>query len=168
MTVTASGSMALAIDAARTLVLASTAFTARVAAAPTQGTAAEHVYLDIAENYDRLQDLRPFLSLKYADRNSVVIAEGVAVDLIVNGDLVLVIEDNANYPEPTDHNDSYLDFLNFAGGVIDDIEELSGSDAYLPFRSEMLIAPRRTPRAEREEKNDYWATAFRLTYGDQL
>jgi hypothetical protein len=170
---TAIGSLAVPLDVARTTLLASQAFADRVAIVhpPAEGddvpaeTLAAHVFLDQVADGEGLELLRPYALLRYAARGSNVIADGVEISLTVGGGILLVLEDNAR--QTTDHGTSYGDFLNFAGGVIDDMEDLSGRNDYLPFKSELIYAPTRVRRADRQDDNDYWICVFLLTWGDQ-
>lgn len=166
MTVTAAGSLSLALAGVRTLLLASDAFVDRITDAWPGATPADSIYYDTVTAIEGLHERRPYALVKYAERGSHVIAEGVAVDLIVSGGILLLLEDNANYRD--DHNDSYLDYCNWIGSVMDEIEILSGSDDYLPFRSDLIFSPQRTERGKRQEDHDYWTAAFVLEYGDQL
>jgi hypothetical protein len=165
--VTPAYSLSLALEAARQTLLQSTVFQNRVYAADPEGAVANHVHLDELADNDGLSGLRPYALLKYCDRGSQVIAEGIQVDLIVSGGILLWLEFDAR-DDLTTHDDQYWDACNFFGGVIDQMEELSGADEYLPFRSELIVAPHRVPRAQRRTGYDYWYAAFLLHYGDQL
>jgi len=165
--ITPAWSQALALESARQTLAVTTVFADRVAAADPGALAESHIWLDEIADNAGLSDHRPYALLKYCDRGSTVIAEGTQVDLIVSGGIVLWLEFDAR-SDLTDHDDQYWDALNFFGGVIDQMEALSGADEYLPFRSEMIVAPHRTERAKRRTGNDYWWAAWLLVYGDQL
>jgi hypothetical protein len=165
--ITPAWSHALALESARQTLAVTTVFAERVAAADPGALAATHIWLDEIADNDGLSDHRPYALLKYCDRGSTVIAEGIQVDLIVSGGIVLWLEFDAR-SDLTDHDDQYVDACNFFGGVIDQMETLSGSGDYLPFRSEMIVAPHRTSRKDRRTGNDYWWAAYLLVYGDQL
>lgn len=166
-TVTAAGSMALAIEAAENTLLASESFAARILAADPAAAVAERVYYDSIAEDTGMATMRPFALLKYAQRASNVISEGIQIDLMVGGGLLLLLEDNVSEEFKT-HNDVYMDFVNWIGSTIDEMELLSGDDEYLPFRSELVFAPRRTKRAGRQTDRDFMTAAFLLTYGDEL
>ena len=167
MTIVAAGSLSESLDAARTTLLACAAFSAAVEAADPDRTVTQHIFFDCLADSEGLAGWRPYALLKYCDRGSTVIAEGIQVDLIVAGGIVLWLEMDAR-EDLTDHNDQYLDACNWFGQVIDQMEALSGSGQYLPFRSEMLVAPQRTMRSQRREDHDFWSAGFLLVYGDQL
>lgn len=160
-------SLSLALEAARQTLLQSSVFQDRVDLADPGASYEDHVWLDELADNDGLSSYRPYALLKYCDRGSVVIAEGIQVDLIVNGGILLWLEFDAR-DDLTTHNDQYWDACNFFGGVIDQMEALSGSDEYLPFRSDLIVAPHRTERAKRRDGYDYWWAGFVLHYGDQL
>jgi hypothetical protein len=166
-TITPAYSLSLALESARQTLLESAVFAAAVEAADPGAELASHVHVDEVTDNDTLTAYRPYALLKYCDRGSTVIAEGIQVDLIVSGGIILWLEMPAS-DAYDDHQDQYWDALNFFGGVIDEMEGLSGTEDYLPFRSEMIVAPHRTPRRDRRPGNDYWWAAFLLSYGDQL
>ena len=160
-----SGSLTDALTVAKDTLLASESFDARIvqkAGVP----AVTHVHLDQVADSDGLATARPYALLRFAGRGSNPIAEGVEISLIVGGGILLLLEDNAR--ETSTHESSYLDFLTWCGEVIDEMEDLSGKDDKLPFKSEMVFAPQRTPRNQRTGDNDYWTCVFLLSWGDQV
>jgi len=165
MSVTPAASISLAIDAAQQLVLASSTFTDRVEAVHVGDAAGDHFHLDTLAANTGLQDERPYALLRYASRGSNVVAEGIEVDLAVGGRLLLLFEDLSQHDDPAD---SYLEFCNWIGGIIDDMEQISGQEQYLAFKSEMIFGPIRTQRSKRSDTYDYWSALFLLTYGDEL
>jgi hypothetical protein len=165
--ITPVGSLSLAMQAAVNTLLASEAFADRIHDADPSAEIGDRVYYDSLFDTDNLSLKRPFALLKYAERGSNVIAEGLQVDLIVDGGILLLLEADANR-EYSSHNDVYVDFCNWIGQVIDQMELLSGDGDYLAFRSELVFAPRRTKRAARSEEHDYLTAAFVLHYGDQV
>jgi hypothetical protein len=165
MSSTPAGSLSLALDVAKTTLQASTAWIAAVAARDPDGDF-EHLLYYSLDNDNGIAEQYPLALLRYASRGSNPIAEGISVDLVVGGGILLLIEELAD-PQLGDQ-DSYIEFCNLVGKVIDEMELLSGEGDYLPFQSEMLVAPQRTKRAEQSGENDYWQAVFLLRYGDQM
>jgi hypothetical protein len=157
--------MAAALDAATETLAASASFQDRLGVG-SAAAAKDHIAWDTLVDNDGLQGQRPFAILKVSTRGGNEVGEGITIDLVAGGGIIVYLADNAR--ETADHNDSYRNFLEFCGNVIDDMEELSGFGDYLPFHdAEMILPPQRTPRNQRTTDNDYWETAFLLQYGDR-
>jgi len=162
----ANGSMVDSLDAAVETLASSGAFQSRVGVA-TSAAAKDHIAFDTLVDNDGLASHRPFAIVKIATRGSNQVGEGVAIDLVAGGGILVYLADNARSNQ--DHGLSYRDFLTFVGLVIDDMEQDSGFNDYLPFHdSEMVLPPQRTPRDVRVPgQMDYWEVAFLLQYGDR-
>lgn len=159
------GSLVEAIDAAVETLTASTAFQGRCGV--DNPTAAEaRIALDTLTDNDGLKERRPFAILKIATRGSNQVGEGIVIDLVAGGGVIVYLTDNSRSDE---HSQSYRDFLEFAGMTIDDMERSSGFDMNLPFHdSEMILPPQRTQRSERQVgSHDYWEVAFLVHFGDR-
>jgi len=162
----ADGSIALALDAAVATLADSSGFQSRVGAS-TAVEAKEHIAFDTISDNEDLTSKRPYAIVKVSSRGSNQVAEGVAIDLVAGGGILIYLTDNAR--KDADHNLSYRDFLVFCGNVIDDMEQDSGFGDYLPFHdAEMVMPPQRTPRDKRVPgQMDYWEAVFLLQYGDR-
>lgn len=168
MPVTPAFSMSLALAAADAVLQQSATFAARVEAADPGASLDSHIYYDQMAANSGIASLRPYALLKVGSRGTNVLGEGVAVDLVVGGGIILLLEFNADQTITT-HKENYLDALNFFGGVIDEIEALSGVNDNLAFRSDVVFPPLRTRRAERDPTNlDYWSMVAFLDYGAKL
>jgi len=162
--VVAAGSLSEVVTGARTLLANCTAFKTRTSSADATA-AAKHIRLDKIFSARDLHHKRPFGLVKITQRGANAVSDGVSVGLSAGGNVLIVFEDNAKYGD--NHDESYVDFLNFAGECIDQMEQLSGSGSYLPFYNvDMVLAPVRTPRAEQQDGFDYWVAAFVLEWGD--
>jgi hypothetical protein len=177
MTVTATSSMARAIASAIDLIASSSTFQTRVGAA-NAAAAKAHIYgyetyipADGAGDEDQ-SPLRPCATIDIGENfDWDAIAAGCThIRLDVSGAVVVILEDNANLTwvnedSDDDYNDSFLDFLNFCGGVIDD---MSGKlhDSTLDtfgFQSvSMLSPPFRASTEARTAGNDHWFAVFGL------
>jgi len=109
---------------------ASTAFQDRIGV-QLSTKAKDRIVLDQLQDNEGLHPRRPFGLLKVASRGANQVGEGIAIDLVAGGSIILYLTDNARYQG--DHKQSYLDFLEFTGLVIDEIEGVSGFNDYLPF-----------------------------------
>lgn len=161
----ATTSMGKALESATDILAESSSFQSRCGAADADA-AANYIGWDTLADNEGLHDRRPFAIVKVTARGSNQVSEGIAVDLVAGGGVLVYLCDNAR--ANLDHSESYLDFLEFVGGVIDDMEADSGvSDAFPFHTAELILPPQRTPRSERTPDNDYWETAFLLQYGDR-
>jgi hypothetical protein len=160
------GSLVDALDAAINTLAASSTFQGRCGKS-SASDAEDCIFLDVITDDQGLENQRPFALLKIATRGSNQVAEGVAVDLVAGGGVIVYLTDNAR--SDASHKLSYRDFLRFAGKVMDEMEEDSGFGDYLPFHdAEMILPPQRTPRSERQaRRHDYWEVAFLLNFGDR-
>lgn len=164
------GSMAMALEAATETLAGCEAFQERVGAADADA-AREHIGWDTLEDNEGLAIRRPFAIIKITARGANQVADGIAIDLVAGGAVLIYLCDNAD--GNLTHAENYLDFLGFVGAVIDQMEAVSGYGDELPFHdAEMILPAMRTPRGERTPNNayapanDYWEAAFLLRYGD--
>lgn len=160
------GSMASALDAATDTLSESDSFQERCGVTTAAAAKAMIGWDTLADN-EGLEKRRPFAIVKISTRGANEVGEGIVIDLVAGGGVIVYLTDNARHAQ--DHNQSYRDFLVWVGNVIDEMEELSGFEDVLPFHDvEMIVPPQRTPRSERHAPdNDYWEVAFLLTYGDR-
>lgn len=162
--VVASGSLSTWLDQLRTIVAASSTFQTVTGAADATA-ALESIHIQLTIDEARLYAKRPFALIAVVERSADPAADGVGTQTTVRGGLVLTLEDNAKHGN--NEEASTFEFLNFAGGVIDDIEEIAGVDAYLAtWRNDMSVPPNRTPRAERNPDRDFWTCSYRIHAGD--
>lgn len=161
------GSMAESVICLRDTVAALPEFQNRATPAYDLAGAKTRIYFDIAtEFHDRVWERCPYAVIKFAEQGAVEVADGVAIDLLGGGGLVLALFDNARFPK--NHGHSTLDFLSFAGSLFDAITEQPGYDDTFPINAGTLVMPpMRTPRVERRQPdNDYWACAWTFSYGE--
>lgn len=162
---TSAGSMVAALDATTETLAASTSFQQRLSVANADA-AKKVIAWDTLTDNEGLAKRRPFAIVKISTRGANEVGEGITIDLVAGGGVIIYLTDNAR--ATLDHNQSYRDFLGWCGMVMDEMEQLSGLDDYLPFHdAEMILPPQRTPRNARTQDNDYWETAFLLQYGDR-
>lgn len=161
----ATTSMAKSLESATDILAASSTFRGRCGA--SDATAAKrYIGWDTLADNEGLQERRPFAIVKVTARGSNQVSEGIAVDLVAGGGVLIYMCDDARYSD--DHSESYIDFLEFIGGAMDNMELVSGVSDAFPFHSaELILPPQRTPRSERTPQNDYWEAAFLLQYGDR-
>lgn len=175
MTVTPTSSMARAVSSVISLVAASATFQTRVGAANATEARAHiyghEAYTPAADNSEEgVAGLRPFAVVDIADRfDWSPLQPSCFIRLDVSGDVVLVLEDNAretwiNDDSEPSYSDSFVDFLNFAGGVIDDMNGKL-NDASMDtfgFQSVRMLAP--PTRSDADQRgagtDDHWFAMF--------
>ena len=189
MAVTATSGFAKACQGAIDILARSSTFQNRVSTyhsgtAATVAGALNHIYgyECFLRDSVSLADLRPYALV--IDDESVFDRIGQCqqhqMDLSVG--VLVVISDKARLTDvhgesPTDDwNDSWLDFLNFSGGVMDDAAAVFGGDYdagasfYWPFHTiETVSASVRTPVKSRnpgDDGSDYWEAIFSWQYGE--
>lgn len=178
MTVTATSSMARAIASAISLVAASSTFQTRVGAGNATAALASIYAYELYEPAENVADedqaaLRPCAVIDFGENFEwIALAQGCSsISLDCSGQILVIIEDNAakkwvNADSTDDYNDSFLDFLNYCGGVMDDMSGKlnNGSEDTFGFSGvSMLAPPMRTPHEERTSVNDQWFAFFGLT-----
>ncbi len=160
LAVTPTGSISLALTGLETLLINAATFRDEVGTTSTI-EASESVYFDYDEDND--QDfVRPYALVRESGAGYSQFAGGDRNHMKANGSVMLLLTANAKHP--SHHKSSKITFLNFAGGVIDEIAALFGSDQFYPFRSiETLDPAMRTSPNDRSEGNDFWVIQFGLT-----
>ena len=172
MTVTPTSTMALAVGSAIELLAASPTFQTRVGAANAAAAKANIYTYEAARRAasnggEAIKGLRPFAIVDMSDSfNWQPISQGCsAIHLQVAGQITVVISDNARLTDiggDDGPNDSYLDFLNFAGGVMDDMSGRlnNGVQDTFGFQAvEMIEPPVRTDWEARPLDGDPEQTA---------
>lgn len=160
------GSMAVPLERLRETIAASATFQTRTGSADAT-EAIEHVYRESVANGGGLSELRPYVVVRLGQQGANEIAEGVQIELVVSGGLLVFLEANAD-ETIEDEGENYIDFLNFAGLLFDELTQLSGVDDYFPSRRiELVYAPTRTLRAARNAElgNDVWQVCWLFNYG---
>lgn len=160
-----SGSLAMALSGARSLISLSTSFQSRRGVG-SAAAALPFVHLDSVEATlqpgETLESKRPF-ALVCADAHGYVqVGVGARIELGGTGGVLVVLSDNPRSPD--DHGASYLDFCDWVSAVIDEIAELPGRNTYWPFnRIEMVEHPWRPPITERAS-DDFWIAAYVMSH----
>ena len=162
MPVTPAGTLSEPFAQLRTVISQSAAFQARVGAA----NAAEalpyiHVYLGSDDRFTSVP--KPAVVLTYREAGYTQIASGPT--FMGGGTIWMVFLDDAK--EDTEE-DSFLDFCNFVGGVIDNLAETGGVDSFINHGElPMVEAPNRTaPNERQEDSNDYWRCIYAFNWTD--
>lgn len=159
-----SSSLYLALTGARALVSKSAAFQGRFGG--TEAQALQRIYGDDAEQNltpgKTLANLRPFAVVCADAHGYVQIGEGSRITLGGTGGILVLLSDNPRTPE--NHTESYFDFCNWIGQVMDDISELPGRNTYWPFnRIDMVADPLRPPLTSRAD-DDYWLAGYLFSH----
>lgn len=167
LTVTPAGSMSLPIYGAAQLLAASETFQAAVGASNDSAAMGSIFLGEIHGDFETLNDLRPFAVLVHDSHGAVQIGDGAQIHMGSTGGIMLVLTANAD-PTLTDPSDNYLDFINFIGQVLDEMQELFGSDdgttQFWPFSTVSIHTyPQRTPPSQRPNE-DFWVAAFILNH----
>ncbi len=160
--ITPRGSISLALAQLRTSLSESVEFQ-NYTGSQNAAEALERIrYYTVRDDADTWKQ-RPFALLKMTQRGSNSIGDGVVVELATGGSILLSLEDNAKHKESDD--DSYIEFCNFAGSVMDDLEDNSGfNDHFATDQTDVLFGPERTPRNQREEQADFWQIVYVVNY----
>jgi len=181
MTVTATSSAAIAVQSLIDLVAASTTFQDRVEAyhgfAP--GTVDSAIAKDFIFAFDQFsniegsRELRPFALvglLQHLYQANVMCGQ---LNHQTSGTLFLVLVDDARYVDIRpgqaidSYNDSYIDALNFFGGVLDDLTGAAlASSPFPPLRFETVVEPTR-PDIHERQTDDFWITVYSANFGNE-
>ncbi len=171
MTVTATSSMARSIASAITLLSRSATFQTRVGAA-SAAAALPHIYgyEPYRAGVEDHADHRPRAIVDFSENFQWLPLQRACthIRLDVAGQVLVILEDNANFnwldeTSDADFNDSFIDFSNFAGGVMDDMSGLLNDATYDSFGFQsitMLSPPVRTDIADRSSDHDFWFAVF--------
>ena len=175
-----------AVDTARQLVAVSPTFVNRQSQyGADQIEPINRVYLYQAETVElmmSMRELRPFAVVGLGDDISWdAISPGcVNHNLIVGGGVFVIIVDNARFTDlgsvdeedllitgADQQGDSYCDFLNFSGGVADDMSDVFGTPADLiGFNGIELVEPGIRTEIDQRQNDDYWAAALKFSFGE--
>ncbi len=173
--------VARSVDAARKLIARSLTFQTRInthhGGGATEANALNHVYYFDAFTWgiDNLRPKRPMAIIADNDAQWFKIYPACArVNLSLAGSVAVVITDNARFtatnpnttpPGTDDTRDSYIDFLNFWGGVIDDQDgkfNADGFDEYGFDEIEVFENPWRPLANQRTD--DHWIASVLFTH----
>lgn len=170
MSVTPSGCVSMPLYLLRRMVSVSSTFQTAVGVA-TSTLALDHIYLHEALS----PSARPCAVINELGTSFQLIAGGGQNQLRPRGDLFLWLarDTPANYYDDPDN--ALLDYMNFAGGVIDDIVNISGADqtadssvpeSQLAITAVSLEDASETPREVWKGPGRFWWSAWRITWGD--
>jgi len=153
----------VALQAFEDLVVSSVVFRSRVGTDSTT-EAKRHVYYDWQEGdalpHNAPMPLAVIREQSWAHRQ---IGQGDGPELDNTGGIVLMLVDEAR--ERTDHKQSRIDFVRWAGRVCDEMAELSGSDGAFQIASRTMEIPsHRTLRKDRGKDNDHWELVCLFEY----
>ncbi len=167
MSVTPTSSAALAVAGAKDLIAKSTIFQNYIEqihpeTGASEANAKAHIFADnlFDPSKEHAED-RPFVLTTLDIHEFESIAQCSIRRLAANGSILVGFIDNARKTDvggDDDHDDSYLEFLNWCYGTIDDLSNLGllGADTNYPFTGiETLQPPMRSDLAERVN-DDFW------------
>ena len=173
--VVATSHLARAVSSIRNLLAGSTTFQSRTDSADaTEAMRHVHlyehrhdVYIEPPPELDQSELDRPYAVIMLDDQQqySAIYASCVGVSLLLDAAVLVILQQTARYAAAADSEhdpaDSYLDFLNFVGGVVEDLDgklgDVTAGDEY-GFRSvQMIMSPVRTS-PEHRQSEDYWTT----------
>lgn len=165
-----SSSLRLALEGARDLVAASSTFQTRRGVATAAAAAPFLKFHEEAVIFLQpgvtLAEQRPFGVIGIDRHGFLQIGQGLQVHLGATGGILVLLSDNPRTPD--NHSESFVDFSDFVGGVMDDVAANSGksynagANSYWPFNSiELVVDPYRPPMTE-SEADDFWVAAFVL------
>lgn len=170
MTITPISTEAIAVSAARALIAASPTFAARVASYAPGDDFLDHIYALEADSkiLGDLKLLRPFAVVGLGDVVYSALNPGCnQTHLVPAGGVAVVIVDTARFTDLTvdDQFDSYLDFLNFSGGVKDDMSNrFNGVNDAIGFASiETVEQADRSSFGDRRN-DDFWSVVMKFNF----
>lgn len=181
MTVTATSSVAIAVQSLIDLVAASRTFQDRVEdyhgyehGSVNATVAKTHIYaFDQFSVLEGSKEARPFALvglMQHLFEANVMCSQ---LNHHSGGTLFLVLVDDArrtdiNGNTPADsYNDSYIDALNFFGGVLDDLTGTNlASATFPPFRFETVVEPVR-PDIHERQTDDFWLVVYSCNFGSE-
>lgn len=169
MSITPTSSIAKALSSAKTLLATSATFRQHVGA-PSVDIAKGKIYLyETWSNDEDLSAIRPFASITLEPGTIYrpIFEQGSCVNWFVELAVNIHLESPAHNGPASDisesielSDDSYLEFLNFCGGVLEEIGELVSTDIdTFGFRAaEIPFEPERTDPFRRGDSpdNDFW------------
>ena len=87
------------------------------------------------------------------------VGEGGQNYLMPAGALIITFLDNERFPG--DYRNGYIDFKNFAGGVVQDLVEIAAKDDFLAIdRIRRLVKPVQSPPEKTPAEKAYWWTRY--------
>lgn len=152
---TPSGPIAVPKSQVRDMIAASATFQARTGL-PTQAAAYAKVFRTfVRREDDEHRSLRPYATiLTTPDLRYLLDSGGDKNYLLPQGAVGVLISDNDRYPE--DINDSSIDFENFLGGVMVDLEAQAAVQGNLAVIEIELVAIRRLPEEIERAQGIWW------------
>jgi hypothetical protein len=181
MTVTATSSAAIAVQSLIDLVAASDTFQDRLEdyhgyehGTMNSSIAKQHIYaFDQFSETEGSKDARPFAVvglMQHLYEANVMCGQ---LNHQTSGTLFLVLVDNARHtdtegdPATDGYNDSYIDALNFFGGVLDDLTGAAlASSPFPPLRFETVVEPTR-PDIHHRQTDDFWLVVYSANFGNE-
>lgn len=161
------GSAALMLEGAETLLVRSTTFRTKVQAAD-QTVARQKVFFgELADALEltqgaTLQGKRPGAIIGIDRHGYVQIGQGARILLGGTGAVWLMLVDNHN-PDHT-HKEGLLAFVDWTSTVFDEISEDVGRDVQWPFNHfDMVVEPYRPAIGDRKS-DDFWLTVYLLSH----
>lgn len=161
------GSAALMLEGAETLIADSAAFRTRVGAANAEAAMLKIFYAE-AEAIDKLQvgmtlaDKRPFVILAIDAHGYIQIGQGARITLGGTGGVVAIFSDKPKYPD--NYKQSYLDFLDWISTVMDEVAGDVGRDTAWPFNSIELAHEPWRPSITDRASDDFWLGGYVLSH----
>jgi len=181
MTVTATSSAAIAVQSLIDLVAASTTFQDRIETyhnltpdSVTSAIAKKYIYgFDQFSETEGSREARPFAVvglMQHLYEANVMCGQ---LNHQTSGTLFLVLCDNARNtntegnPPADGYNDSYIDALNFFGGVLDNLTGAAlASSPFPPLRFETAVEPTR-PDIHHRQTDDFWLVVYSANFGNE-
>lgn len=118
------------------------------------------------EKHDPHRGLRPYAVVYLGEGSSFEqYGLGVQYQLAAQGELMLYLTDNSRRAETgiDTEEDDFLDFMNFSGGVLDDLRSASAANENLPIASLSLSRGPIGPDAMRPQQN-FWDIRFGVSW----
>lgn len=153
-----------------TLLVATESFRERVGKT-AMIAAREHVFFDTEdiESFDAADathDSRPLALISGEEFGYQRYGQDSTIHLSAAGVMSLLLIDNPR--TPSNYKASKLEFLDFAGNVIDEMAALSGTDDFLPVEAIGVTGmPQRAPYKNRAS-DDWWAMAATFQIGRDI
>jgi len=158
------------LDAVERMLAACASFRNRIASGASVATARQHIHWHLDFDDGNVNWRCPMAVLWMGEFSQQRTGQGASNTMTSGGGVVLVLVDNArqNGHTPEAEKQSAQDFCDWAGTVLEELAAINGSGDYLHYDLEMLHPPQRTARPQRlAEQNDYWETAFQLSFGHE-
>ena len=178
MTITATSSMAIALSGIVDLLAQSTVFQNRMAAwhdeAASEANARLHIFgFDQYNPADDSNIVRPFAVVGTTRHVWDAICQGSVIQYLPTGTVLVILVDDARYADCFRDNavdgqlDSYMDALNWMGGIFDGWSGSVGTGAGFPIpHIEPVVEPSR-PDVTARESDDFWISMWACNYGEE-